>query len=873
MTAPYSLYRKGSSKTPSHRFTYASLVDSSRSDKSQLVCFHEKILGDKADTTKSTFTSTVDARLLAIEVLPIAASGSSKDLTHDVLLTFDNGHATCLSANLDIVRWESDLRSLKKDEDDDFEFKYTSLATAKAVSRGLLRSREDITTSLIPSGNGADIADLTQVLCVIGTSTKKGITLSLYQIQPRSADLNSAQRSPLKELVSWFLQMPMKYPKIAKSALQFSIHAASGVLQAAVEEKILTYTFATIIPELSSQLAIPGLGLESFLRLSQESVITSSPQAVRILDVKYGSLLALRSIDVTSTTSDTASPTKKRKISHSAEEEKAVESIRLIAYHADANLVIGLLRNDIVGLQWDTSSGRQRGKPDTTLLIEAIGRGVAQERRTLIAQTEFKFAEHRAKLDRYAAKGGKKLAKFEEVFASDLGIELDVLPVQNKRENEVNGGPLTNGVGPKIPDEDIRAIDKDDEAVSEDVRKWRMPTSIPDHRRLQYDRYAIYALSKIFRRNQPQGTKSHKGALSIDFFPPNVFEWVLHTGHLTKESVARALDDSMEGTVAFSTITDRDIIMALVEYDPELYILSAILNQDQYLSPAAVVQVVKLLIQSLDEEPRDETTKLLTNGTASSEDEMEVDITSELDAATNEIDHALSILNQGLQVRTNTLPPALTRLHKFSSSTISSTLRSTLSRHDLESLIRLLHSELRRGGWSTNYDFADEEHTPVEAVFDTPEDDAVAIIASLLSCSLDAIGTGAWVTSMDASTNPQQPSDEFISALLEDASETLSSFWEARYIRGLLCDFLRFASKTPKSNKISSKTAEKQNKPFAVTNEDGDLPMLPLGAKPDMGVERTKAGKGGKKEERSKREMGMLISKRVPKYSFERIVV
>jgi hypothetical protein len=55
--------------------------------------------------------------------------------------------------------------------------------------------------------------------------------------------------------------------------------------------------------------------------------------------------------------------------------------------------------------------------------------------------------------------------------------------------------------------------------------------------------------------------------------------------------------------------------------------------------------------------------------------------------------------------------------------------------------------------------------------------------------------------------------------------------------------------------------------------KEDDLPMLPLGGRGDMGIEKTKQGKGGRREERSKREIGMLISKKVPKYSFERIVI
>jgi hypothetical protein len=115
-----------------------------------------------------------------------------------------------------------------------------------------------------------------------------------------------------------------------------------------------------------------------------------------------------------------------------------------------------------------------------------------------------------------------------------------------------------------------------------------------------------------------------------------------------------------------------------------------------------------------------------------------------------------------------------------------------------------------------------------------------------------------------------------LKSLNRDASIALSGFFEAHFIRGLLSEFLRYASTVPTSKKPSNKALEVQGKPFGVAGKlDGeeDLPMLPLGAKADQGVEKMKNGKGGKKEQRSKREMGMLISKRVPKYSFERIVV
>jgi hypothetical protein len=223
-------------------------------------------------------------------------------------------------------------------------------------------------------------------------------------------------------------------------------------------------------------------------------------------------------------------------------------------------------------------------------------------------------------------------------------------------------------------------------------------------------------------------------------------------------------------------------------------------------------------------------------------------------------------------IRSHTLRPALIRLHSFSPRLITSTLRSMLPQRDLEALINLLHLEMRNGGWSSTYDSADLEPSIIESPSESPDDHAVAIIASLLSCTLDAIGAGAWLSSI-SSPSASDSSEEIIDSLQSDTSEALNGFWEARYMRGLLGEFLRFASNVPKSHKPSNKSLELRGKPFTVSMDVDELPMLPLGAKPDMGIEKTKAGRGGKKEERSAREIGMLISKKVPKYSFERIVI
>jgi hypothetical protein len=868
--APFSIYRKGASKLQSHRFTYASVTGSTQTDKPQLICFAEKSVGDRTETAKTTYTLDGAAQILALDALPVAAGGSSTSVTHDLLVTFDNGNAMCLSADLESVRWVAQLKLSSANE----RVEHVSTATAKAVTRGLLRNREDVATVLSPTSDEAsDLAHLTQVLCVVGRKSDGTTTFSLVQVQPRSQDLSTTQRSPLKHLVSWNLpNTAQALPSM--SSTQYSLHASTGVIHTLKGAALASYDLSGNVPKLYSEITLPGSCIDSFLRLSPDLVFTTAQQVCRIFDAKFGTLQAMHSLDLAATTPDAASPAKKRKLTQPETKEQQSAQVHLLAYYADQDLVVAIRGSEVVGLQLDASFTRKRAKTEGTLLSDALGKGIGLAQKNSNAQETPKWHERRAKLDRYASKG--KIDKFEEAFAADLGIPVEMSGAQQKRENEVKGGPLTNGLGPSIPEEDAMAIDMDEDQATDDVLgTWKIPVIITDAQKRQSRQYASYALSKIFIvTDSTEDLLESRTLLKIQFFPPNVFQWLLQTGHLSVASVRRALvEEALEYAQVLSAATDGGIVQALVDFDPDLHILSAILNYRGHLPVGEVVQALKLLMQSLGEQPDEQNTaKMLTNGDAASEEEMDVDIASELEAATHEIDHALSVLDHGLVIRSHTLRPALIRLHSFSPRLITSTLRSMLPQRDLEALINLLHLEMRNGGWSSTYDSAELELSTTDSPNESPDDHAVAIIASLLSCTLDAIGAGAWLSSISSPT-AKDSSEEIIDSLQSDTSEALNGFWEARYMRGLLGEFLRYASNVPKSHKPSNKSLELRGKPFAVSMDVDELPMLPLGAKPDMGIEKTKAGRGGKKEERSAREIGMMISKKVPKYSFERIVI
>lgn len=736
------------------------------------MCFHETILGDNAETAKTSYTPSNGSQVSTIESLPVAGGSA----THDVLATFENGDVVCLSADLSAVRWTANLRAAGSQKDSAFSIENVTLSTARNVSRGLLRNREDIAALLNPDATeAADLLELTQILCAIGQTANGTRILQLLQVQPRNSDLPSTQLQPLKHLLTISLPKPSSILLRTDSTATYSLHATSGALHILLDGGVISYDLSGTVPRINSELLLNEAKIDSFVRVSQDIVFATAPGSCRAFDVKYNSLQAYLSLETTSSSDDAAS--KKRK--HAQPETETAATPQLVAYYAELGLVVAVRDDELLGMQYAGTNARKRVKTEGTLLIDALGKGVAKPK---AAAESAKWLDRKEKLDRYASKS--KIAKFEGVLASCLGIPLEKkTETEIKQDNEVQGGPLTNGVGPSIPKEDAMAIDKaaDEDAGEDQLRKWNIPAAIPESQRQLHRQHALYALSKIFR--------FEGNTLKVAFFPPNVFQWLLQIGHLTKESIRRALlDEATESAHMVPKINDGDIAKAIVAFDPELHLLSAVLNHKHFLPIGEVVEAVRLLTQSLDDKPAtaEDTPKLLlTNGAAPTDTDMDVD--AELDTATTEVDHALTVLDNGVSIRSNTLRPALTRLHTFPAPLISATLRAILPRRDLEGLIRLLHSELKNGGWSSQYDFVDPEAT----TDDSPDDHAVTIIASLLSSVLDAIGAGAWLAAVGTRSAADDAGKDIIDSLHADCSEALNGFWEARYMRGLLGEFLR----------------------------------------------------------------------------------
>jgi hypothetical protein len=868
ISAPYSVYRKGSSRRSPHRHTYAFVAEDTPSAKSQLVCFTEETHNDSTtDIVRTAYSPSISCdTVIAIDVIPIPAGGTQKDPSHDVVTVFESGEIICISANLEALRWVASLKSLAPSRGEEFYVEHTLLSTAKAVNQGLLRNRQDIAAILNPSLDGkSELLELTQVLCVVSRRASNRRTLGLYQVHPRSPDLPTTHVPPLKHLLTWDIPVSSSATSGVPKSLTYALHASTGSLHALTDGNFASYNFSGTVPKLTSELSMETPGTTSFLRVSQDILFTASSQHCHILDSKYNSIQATLSLGSSSTS--VVRESKKRKHNESKLEAGSSIAPEMIAYYADLGQVVGIWRNDVVGFQLGGFATRKRTKTKGTRLIDSLGKGVSSHRVFMERETHIwpKWQEKMVKLDKYASKG--RIAKYEELFASDIGIEFEGGAGSDKESTRPN--PVNDGDDVTMVNGHTAANDNPENLP----RKWRLGKPSFDSSSLKHRNYALYALSRIFHWIDSPSLDGPRGCLKIVFFPPNVFQWLLHSGYLTKESIRRAILDYSSAAIQTNLlIDDGEITRAIVDFDPELHILSAILNQRHFLPIGEVVQALKLLMQELDDQPKGEASNmLLTNGVESSTDTIEVDVASELEAASNEIDRALAILDNGISIRSDALRPTLVRLHTFPPSVISSTLRSMLLRHDLESLVRLLNHEFKNGGWASPHDSADSDASTTEPS-EEADDSAVTIIASLLSCTIDAIGPANWLTAIGASSEDSSTED-LILDLSKTTSIAITGFWEARYIRGLVTELLRYASKMPKSQRPSSKALEKQGKPYALDLKPDELPMLPMGSKPDMGVERAKAGKGGKKKERSAREMGMLISRRVPKYSLEKIVI
>jgi hypothetical protein len=417
------------------------------------------------------------------------------------------------------------------------------------------------------------------------------------------------------------------------------------------------------------------------------------------------------------------------------------------------------------------------------------------------------------------------------------------------------------------------------------VPQWIWPESKEDYVAVD-PRLVQYVLSRIFSwRSSTSSIEAErtetlgKDKLVITLFPPNVVHWLIETGNLSPASVHSALRHDGQ----FS-ITERmpagQVVAALADVDPELKLLYSFISST-HLDAIELLHVIRVLMQSLElleNAPKAED-HLLANGAilGSTNGELEAEIELEQEKAAAALSVAESYLGDYSSIRGRALSLALAKLHACPDSAVVSALRSILTSAEIVSLIYLLRFELARGAWTSRYlDTYEGDNVGDEQ----GQENTILLVSGLLNCCVDAIGAGGWLSGDSMLVNGDHfESEELIQSLKLEVSAALEGIEEASYLKGLIAEMVRYGEGVQKGLPAGEKgrkmdsSRRRYAQPITLPQVGRDSRLLPFGLKGEQQVSLYRVGAGGEIQQRTARDIGRLKSKKVGKYSRERIVI
>lgn len=811
-----------------------------------------------------------------------------------MLLIRKDGEIQCLDG-IDLkTRWVSPASTISKNtpmpDVINHEVQFAQLTDAHTASKRLLKGREDI-LSVLPKAIDTD--GFNPLLLVIITSPEDPALASDRTLHVVTLPLNMGSDST-GSTQSVHALLSVALPRLQSEItgeVAYNLQVASGVLHELDSRYLRALDLSGSLPKIQSQLYVDDA--KSFLPLSRTSVLTASEESINIYNRTFQSIQASMSLK-----SNLQSIPRKRKIDN--EELPSIpKACKLVAYSAKQSLVHAIAGNDLIAFQIDSRQdfpGRRRA---LGLLRDTLGCGVVHTPNLTDAQLKEiqlvslgsyipgsepnfekdlggKFSE----LDRLVVE--EDVVAFERLIASELGIQREE-EEQGRREEErktkkFNGIPPTssglNALSTKSASGDAKSIPR-----------WIWPESREEYSDVD-PRLVQYALSRIFSWRSSTSSKQAESSdtiaedrLVITFFPPNVVHWLIETGNFSHGNVHSALRHDGQISVT-ERIPAGQIVDALADVDPELRMLFSLISST-HLDAVELLYAIRLLMQSLElleDGPKTED-YLLTNGEAleSTNGELEAEIELEQEKAATALCVAESYLGDYSSIRGRALSLALAELHACPDSAVISALRSMLTSAEIVSLIYLLRFELARGAWTSRYLDTYEGGGSGD---ESEQDNTILLVSGLLNCCVDAIGAGGWLSRDSMLVNGDHfESEELIQSLKLEVSAALEGIEEASYFKGLIAEMVRYGEGVQRALPASEKgkkmdsSKRRDTRPITLPQVGRESRLLPFGLKGEHQVSLYRVGAGGEIQQRTARDIGRLKSKKVGKYSRERIVI
>jgi hypothetical protein len=772
------------------------------------------------------------------------ASISSSDL----LLVKEDGEIQCLDGeNLD-QRWTSPASALRRDVgfSEDAKVEFVHLTDAYTAGQGLLKGRNDA-FALFPqeiSNDGFNPDILVIITKSLSASTR---TIHIASLPRRTSTQMIGTMHSVDSLLTTKLPSPKGHD--FSDHASFSMQVSAGTVQQLSGNVLTTFDLTNTIPVEISSLTLNDA--QSFLRLSNTSIMVSMHDAISVYNLKYQSILS--SIQFDDAMAKDGMSRKKRTTEQTNGDTSY--SCKLVSYYPKLSTAVAVADNKLVAIQIE-------GKSRTTgLLIDSVGCSIRDQARPGRINNEFE----EIRLTTLGASLPGSIGIVEEsmkdqanrleaaVLSGDTGL-FDKLMAEKLRGDWTDSMLLTNGL--IIPEK---------KKAASNSHKSKFVHSNVDRR------WIIFALSNIFTWAEDEDSE-HR--LAISFYPPNVFTWLLRTGNMTLDNIETAFRSKLQLS-NLDKLPAGDLVNAVVELDRDMELLLALISRN-LLSAAELLTSIRVLMESLELFGDSSPTKqqLLTNGEIPDKAEENIDAEVEELEAEAEADLALAEyqLGPGSGVRGEALSLALSKLYTCPTDAIVFALQTTFSSQEIVSLIYLLRFELARGAWTSRYLDVDQ----LEFIDEEVSDNSIVLISSLLNNCIDSVGAGGWISG-DARLVNGDPfeAEELIASLKLEVSAALEGIEEATYLKGLVSEMVRYSDSLQGGSDGPRAGQKRKTKhtPILLPSAEENVSILPLGLKADQKISLLRVGAGGEIQDRSLRDIGRLKSQRVGEYTRERIMI
>ena len=811
------------------RLTYCS----AKSEKPKLRFFEQK-----SDRDYNVLSSTLDVRQSTKNIVHLDTVSSESNLSEAsstvLLAVHEDGEISCYTKTLDKEIWTA--RAIPEDQlTASTRVEYACVISIAEAQKALMKGREDLLESL---GN-SDNPDAGMLLLLFTSSERdKPLVFRLLKliVSPLDPHKPSArEQKPLQDILSVPI-LGSSEPGTKGSQIFF--HAASAILYQSTPKALVIYDLSGCTPRVGQTSSIRNGKVNSCVRISNFLVSVASNKSISVLDLRYKSYQGQLS-----------SWSQFKKLHLSSETKKDIQTqgvsqdpLLLLSYNASLDVVVALQGRELQAFQLVTtiitSDGSRKRKRDG-LLIDSLGRGAAASKRRLLPPKSSNGSPYK----------GLSLVTghVDDLWKKQKVVVDDCLAKGNMRELE-------------------RLLFSDAEKTHNTADATRDCTRTKSH-----SHKVDYVISKTLEVEDDEFAAMKKGGasrkLKVAESIKSIPRWMFSRGCLSDHQVERALKHEQRISVS-DHIKTGSVVQALAQWDLSLRTLVAYVKGPSPLTTNETVHVLRYAVTNSAPLGSSQSMKLLTYG----DEPMNVnaDESTIHNLAPKNDKNPLNLRGDSDNVTERIFEHATKRLYSCPSLEVSSALRLVLSTSEIRLLVNMLRIQLAQNGWLTPYVeegcFAGSQAHQKGSQINSQ----ILVIAHLLSCAVDSIGTGGWVMGSPIADELIETA-ETIAYMKAEISAALEGIEEATYLKGMLGEMLLCGKSFRNSHPQKSKGERKRS--TIVSLGDDEASTLPLGLKLQQDISKYKVGAGGELLKRSARDIGRLKSRMVPKYSFERIII